>query len=158
MSPAISDFAWLTASDRASAGYTLGYFAHCLELFGSRAWMVAFLGFSASLPWDRSERTVEFATVFTKLRGNHTIKVGEDLRHTRDFLLQTQDNGGPRGQFQFRAPQTSIPTDAAATAAHAWNSPSDGFAEQVLLTENRRQFWRQVQRQCRFAMEKSWFV
>ena len=26
-------------ADRASAGNTLGYFAHCLELFGSRAWM-----------------------------------------------------------------------------------------------------------------------
>jgi hypothetical protein len=32
--------------DRACAGYTLGYMAHCLELFGSRGWMVAFLAFS----------------------------------------------------------------------------------------------------------------
>lgn len=45
-------------ADRASAGYTLGYMAHCLELFGSRAWMVAFIAFSASLhhgdsfPWS----------------------------------------------------------------------------------------------------------
>jgi Carboxypeptidase regulatory-like domain len=78
-----------------------------------------FVGFSASLPWDRSERTIQFATVFTKVKGNHTIKVGEDFRHTRDFLLQTQDNGGPRGQFQFRAPQTSIPADAAATGGFA---------------------------------------
>lgn len=43
-------------SNRAAAGYTAGYFAHCLELFGSRSWMVAFLGFSASLgggfPWQ----------------------------------------------------------------------------------------------------------
>jgi MFS family permease len=44
-------------ADRACAGYTLGYAVHCLELFGSRAWMVAFLAFSASLhagstfPW-----------------------------------------------------------------------------------------------------------
>src|SRR3954466_4499473 len=44
-------------ADRASAGYTLGYAAHCLELFGSRGWMVAFLAYSASLhsgnsfPW-----------------------------------------------------------------------------------------------------------
>jgi MFS family permease len=43
--------------DRTSAGYTLGYTVHCLELFGSRAWMVAFLAFSAGLhagesfPW-----------------------------------------------------------------------------------------------------------
>ncbi len=77
------------------------------------------VGFSGSLPWDRSERTAQFVTVFTKLAGNHTIKFGEDFRHTRDFLLQTQDNGGPRGQFQFRAPQTSIPGDAAATGGFA---------------------------------------
>jgi MFS family permease len=44
--------------NRAAAGYTAGYMAHCLELFGSRGWMVAFLAFSASLhsgdsfPWQ----------------------------------------------------------------------------------------------------------
>ena len=46
-------------ADRASAGYTLGYVAHCIELFGSRGWMVAFLAYSAGLqaagqafPWN----------------------------------------------------------------------------------------------------------
>ncbi|HWA38108.1 MAG TPA: hypothetical protein VG873_09615, partial [Burkholderiales bacterium] len=44
-------------ANKACAGYTLGYAAHCLELFGSRGWMVAFLAFSAGLqsgagfPW-----------------------------------------------------------------------------------------------------------
>ena len=44
--------------NRAAAGYTAGYVFHCLELFGSRGWMVAFLAFSASLhvggsfPWQ----------------------------------------------------------------------------------------------------------
>ena len=44
-------------SQRGAAGYTLGYTAHCLELFGSRSWVVAFLAFSAGLqvgtafPW-----------------------------------------------------------------------------------------------------------
>jgi len=77
------------------------------------------VGFSASLPWDRSERTAQFATVFTKLAGNHTIKFGEDMRHNRDFLLQTQDNGGPRGQFQFRGSQTATPSDTLAQAGFA---------------------------------------
>jgi outer membrane receptor protein involved in Fe transport len=72
------------------------------------------VGFAASLPWDRSERTVQFTGVFTKITGNHSIKFGADVRNNRDFLLQTQDNGGPRGRFQFRGPQTAIPTDAAA--------------------------------------------
>ena len=46
-------------ADRAAAGYTLGYVAHCIELFGSRGWMVAFLAYSAgrqaanqSFPWN----------------------------------------------------------------------------------------------------------
>jgi MFS family permease len=46
-------------ADRAVAGYTLGYVAHCVELFGSRGWMVAFLAYSAGLqasgasyPWN----------------------------------------------------------------------------------------------------------
>jgi carboxypeptidase family protein/TonB-dependent receptor-like protein len=71
------------------------------------------VGFAASLPWDRSERTVQAAAVFTKLAGNHTIKFGEDFRRTRDFLLQTQDNGGPRGQYQFSASQTALNGDSA---------------------------------------------
>ena len=42
---------------RAAAGYTIGYTVHCLELFGSRAWMVAYLAYATSLhegasfPW-----------------------------------------------------------------------------------------------------------
>ncbi len=46
-------------ANRAAAGYTLGYVAHCIELFGSRGWMVAFLAYSAglqaagqALPWN----------------------------------------------------------------------------------------------------------
>jgi len=46
-------------ADRAAAGYTLGYMAHCIELFGSRGWMVAFLSYAAGLqsagqsfPWN----------------------------------------------------------------------------------------------------------
>jgi len=87
--------------------------------FNASGWSDPLAGFAASLPWDRSERTVEFATVFTKQKSNHTIKFGEDFRHTRDFLLQTQDRGGPRGEFQFRAAQTALPSDPASTGGFA---------------------------------------
>jgi MFS family permease len=50
--------AWRTVlTNRAAAGYMFGYGVHCLELFGSRGWMVAFLAFSAGVgaagasPW-----------------------------------------------------------------------------------------------------------
>lgn len=45
-------------ANRAATGFMLGHCAHCVELFGSRGWMVAFLAFSASLspgdsfPWN----------------------------------------------------------------------------------------------------------
>src|SRR5262245_50173103 len=77
------------------------------------------VGFAASLPWDRSERTVQAAAVVTKIKGNHTIKFGEDFRHTRESLPQKQDNGGPRGQFQFSASQSALNGDAASAAGYA---------------------------------------
>lgn len=46
-------------ANRPAAGYAFGYMAHCLELFASRGWMVAFLVFAAgqndsgeTLPWS----------------------------------------------------------------------------------------------------------
>jgi hypothetical protein len=72
------------------------------------------VGFSVSLPWDRGETTVSVAGTITKLTGNHTIKIGTEVRHNKDFLLQIQDAGGVRGQFQFNGARTAIPTDTAA--------------------------------------------
>ena len=39
----------------------------------------------------------------TKLVRSHTVKLGGEWRHNRDMLLQTQDAGGPRGDFNFTA-------------------------------------------------------
>jgi outer membrane receptor protein involved in Fe transport len=43
------------------------------------------------------------AATLTRLLGNHTVKFGGEWRHNRDYLLQTQDAGGPRGVFNFGA-------------------------------------------------------
>ena len=77
---------WLRVlRDRASAGYTLGYMVHCLELFGSRAWMVAFLAFSASLhagdtfPWPAAAiaAVVNLLAVPASILGNEVaLRIG----------------------------------------------------------------------------------
>ena len=77
------------------------------------------LGFSASLPWDRSEKTYNVTSTFTKIKGNHIAKVGFDVRHNRDFLLQVQDNGGSRGRYRFGAAQTASPADSASQNGYA---------------------------------------
>ena len=70
---------------RAAAGYTAGYFVHCLELFGSRAWMVAFLAFSSGLhvagtfPWQLPAiaAVVNLASVPASILGNEVaLRIG----------------------------------------------------------------------------------
>ncbi|HZX95405.1 MAG TPA: MFS transporter [Myxococcales bacterium] len=71
---------------RESMGYIVGYAVHCLELFGSRSWMVAFLTFSALLqppdrgfPWSPQNiaATVNLAAVAASIGGNEAaLRVG----------------------------------------------------------------------------------
>jgi len=65
-----------------------------------------FIGFSASLPWIRSETNILLTNTWTKTHGNHTIKWGGEMRRVRDDLLQTQ-TVNPRGRYQFSTAQTS---------------------------------------------------
>lgn len=85
------------------------------------------LGFSPSLPWDRSEETWNVATTVTKLLRNHTVKLGGEWRHNRDMLLQTQDAGGSRGVFNFNSSGTANPADSGSTTSFA-----NGFASFLL--------------------------
>ncbi len=80
------------------------------------------VGFANSMPWDRGETTWTFATTLTKLAGNHQIKFGADLRRDRDYLLQTQDFGGPRGTFSYNGSGTSSPSDPVAMRNNVANS------------------------------------
>lgn len=89
------------------------------------------LGFSASLPWDRGETTVNLPVTVTKLFGNHTLKVGGEFRRNRDFLLQVQDNGGTRGRYNFGGAQTAIPGSSVAI-----NGLGNAFASFLLDRPN----------------------
>lgn len=70
---------------RAAAGYTLGYAVHCVELFASRAWMVAFLAFATGLhgdgsfPWGAAAiaAVVNVAAVPASILGNEiALRIG----------------------------------------------------------------------------------
>lgn len=76
----------IVLANRAAAGYTLGYAVHCLELFGSRAWMVAFLAFSAGLhapgpsfPWSAASiaAIANLVSVSASIGGNEfALRIG----------------------------------------------------------------------------------
>src|SRR5262249_13174063 len=87
--------------DRASAGYTLGYAMHCLELFGSRAWMVAYLGYASSLqvgsafPWPAAAiaALVNLLAVPASIVGNEgALPIG-----SRRWLLLVMAASGTAG-------------------------------------------------------------
>jgi MFS family permease len=94
--------AWLRVlRNRASAGYTLGYMAHCLELFGSRAWMVAFLTFAAGLhgadtfPWPAAAiaAVVNLLAVPASILGNEVaLRIGR-----RRWILLVMGASGASG-------------------------------------------------------------
>jgi len=89
-------------ADRAAAGYTLGYAVHCIELFGSRGWMVAFLAFSGSLhapaanfPWHPAliASAVNLFAVPASILGNEAaLRVGR-----RRWILLVMAGSGAAG-------------------------------------------------------------
>ena len=66
------------------------------------------IGYSQSLPWLRAESNIDFSAIVTKVLGNHTLKLGADVRRIRDDLLQGNNNAAA-GTFYFSENQTSAP-------------------------------------------------
>jgi hypothetical protein len=108
-----------TSTDVGIPGANLDDFTSGLSRFTIGGYTAPVLGFSPSLPWDRSETTWNIATTLTKLLRSHTVKFGGEWRHNRDMLLQTQDAGGPRGLFNFNASGTGLPSDTASLSGVA---------------------------------------
>lgn len=85
---------------RETAGYVVGYAVHCLELFGSRSWMVAFLSFSAGLhaagfPWSAQTiaAIVNLLSVPASIAGNEVaLHVGR-----RRWILLAMAASGASG-------------------------------------------------------------
>jgi hypothetical protein len=73
-------------------------------------------GYSASLPWVRSEANIDIVNTWTKTLKNHTIKAGFDLKRLRDNLLQDQTYGA-RGIYDFGNEQTSLCTPTSINAS-----------------------------------------
>jgi hypothetical protein len=90
-------------------------------------------GYSASLPWVRSEANIDIVNTWTKTLKNHSLKFGFDLKRLRDNLLQDQTYGA-RGIYNFGNEQTSLcmPTSLNSSGlANACTSPKLGVGNDV---------------------------
>jgi hypothetical protein len=102
-----------TAKDVGIPGANLDEYTSGMTSINLQGYSNPVVGYSASLPWNRGETTYTAAVTMTKLWHNHTIKFGGDYRHNNDYLLQTQDQGGPRGFFTFNGSAAGSPTNSA---------------------------------------------
>lgn len=88
-------------ANRAAAGYMAGYVVHCLELFGSRAWMVAYLAYCAErhegggFPWSAPAiaAVVNLLAVPASILGNEVaLRIGR-----RPWVLLVMLSSGSAG-------------------------------------------------------------
>jgi hypothetical protein len=108
-----------TSTDVGIPGANLNQYTSGISSININGYTGPLLGFSASQPWDRWEKTWNFTATLTRLLSSHTIKLGTELRHNSDMLLQTQDAAGPRGGFTFNAQGTGSPAETASTGGIA---------------------------------------
>jgi carboxypeptidase family protein len=108
-----------TSSDVGIPGANLDEYTSGISYFNIAGYTDPLLGFSASQPWDRSEKTWSVVSTLTKMMSTHTVKIGGEWRHNRDMLLQTQDAGGPRGRFNFTSSGTTTPADQSTSSSVA---------------------------------------
>jgi len=108
-----------TSKDVGIPGANIDEFTSGLSQININGFSNPVLGFSASQPWNRWEKTWNVAGTVTRLMTSHTLKFGGEFRKNTDVLLQTQDAGGSRGNFNFSANGTGNPADAASTTSLA---------------------------------------
>jgi hypothetical protein len=108
-----------TSSDVGIRGANIDAFTAGISTININGFSGPVLGFSASQPWDRWEKTYNVAGTVTRLMTKHTFKFGGEIRKNTDVLLQTQDAGGPRGNFSFNASGTGNPAEPASITGAA---------------------------------------
>lgn len=64
------------------------------------------LGYSCNCPLDQIENVYQFANTWTKIKGNHTIKWGADIRHAQNTRLPS--DGHRSGVYSFDPSVTSL--------------------------------------------------
>jgi hypothetical protein len=88
--------------------FTSGQVGIILPDFVGGSTSTPLIGYSASLPWIRTETNVDLVNHWTKIVRNHTFKFGVDVRRIHDDLLQDQ-TFSPRGAITFAEDNTSEP-------------------------------------------------
>jgi len=110
-----ADYGQNTADKLGIPGVNISTFTSGIPQIWINGYTRSVLGYSQSLPWQRAETNFNYVTNWTKIRQNHTIKWGADMRRVRDDLNQN-DAFGARGRFEFLEGPTALNPSPGQTA------------------------------------------
>ena len=110
-----------TSKDVGIPGVNLDAWSSGLAQINVNNFTTPMLGFSASLPWNRSVTNFNMVNNWTKTMGTQIFKWGIDVRRERQDLLQTQ-TFNPRGLFVFTGGTTQNPADSKTSLGNSFAS------------------------------------
>jgi hypothetical protein len=109
-----SDYGSSASSQLGIPGVNVSPFTSGLTTIGISDYSSPLVGYSPYEPWIRAETNIDLVNNWTKLAGNHSIKLGFEMRGNRQDLVQTAADS-PRGTFDYGTGQTALNASGSST-------------------------------------------
>lgn len=106
-------------------GVNVSPFTSGLTTIGISGYSSPLVGYSPYEPWVQAQTNVDVVNNWTKIVGNHSIKLGFEMRGNRQDLIQTSADS-PRGTFDYGTGQTAL------NASNSPTSYANAFASFLL--------------------------
>ncbi len=102
-----SDYGSSASGQLGIPGVNVSPFTSGMTTIGVADYSSPLVGYSPYEPWTQAQTNIDVVNNWTKLAGNHTIKLGFELRGNRQDLVQTSADS-PRGTFDYGTGQTAL--------------------------------------------------
>lgn len=120
-----SDYGSDASAQLGIPGVNVNPFTSGLTTIGISDYSSPLVGYSPYEPWIRAETNIDIVNNWTKIAGNHSIKLGFEMRGNRQDLIQTSADS-PRGTFDYGTGQTAL------NASNSLTSYANAFASFLL--------------------------
>lgn len=110
-----SDYGSSASAQLGIPGVNVSPFTSGMTTIGVADYSSPFVGYSPYEPWTQAQTNIDVVNNWTKLAGNHSIKLGFEMRGNRQDLLQTSADS-PRGTFDYGTGQTALNASGSKTS------------------------------------------
>lgn len=102
-----SDYGSSASAQLGIPGVNVSPFTSGITTIGVADYSSPLVGYSPYEPWNQAQTNIDVVNNWTKIAGNHSIKLGFEMRGNRQDLVQTSADS-PRGTFDYGTGQTAL--------------------------------------------------